>query len=376
MIWGKRQAVLLKQIKDAQRAGNEHRGTMSLTARHASCSSSLRQTLLQGWQQTFPMHPSPFRQMAARSGATPQELLSVCQGLHRSGALLSIRPRWGEGLRRERWRLSFAANADDTGLAPALAALPGCARLERAEPQAGLPLLWAEVEALDADMLERQLQRLPVAPSARLRLPIPAVEGALPCDDPELARRLEEGLPVCSRPFAECSKELGRSEHRLLAKLLAWRRGRQLEGLALKPPPTRAQQSGALALWRDVDIPATALQFLQSKGSVDGVIPAERSREWPWRLSLVVRATPELALDKLRELAAEAGLPAPDQLARLQILEPRDQALLFHTDAGDPPLPRGPSALRIGAQPLDRCNVDGASLDGDQAALFQFPQHP
>lgn len=52
---------------------------MSHPSSHVSCCASLRQTLLQGWQQTFPLHSSPFRQMAARSGATPRELLSLCQ---------------------------------------------------------------------------------------------------------------------------------------------------------------------------------------------------------------------------------------------------------------------------------------------------------
>ena len=54
-----------------------------------------------------------------------------------------------------------------------------------------------------------------------------------------------EGLLLCSRPFAECSRELGCSEHRLLAKLQSWRRGHQLAGLALKPAPTRLR----LVLW-------------------------------------------------------------------------------------------------------------------------------
>ncbi|MGQ3095241.1 MAG: hypothetical protein ACT6RP_17455, partial [Roseateles sp.] len=91
---------------------------------HASCCAGLRQTLLQGWQQDFPLHASPFRQMAARSGATPRELLRLCQQLHRSGALQVIRPCWGEGLLRQRWRLAFDAGAMGAQLSAALAALP------------------------------------------------------------------------------------------------------------------------------------------------------------------------------------------------------------------------------------------------------------
>lgn len=299
----------------------------------ASCCASLRQTLLNGWQQNFPLHPSPFRQMAARSGATPRELLVVCQDLHRHGALLAIQPRWGDGLRRERWRLAFEAGADAPPLAAALAALPGCFRIERAEPQAGMPPLWAEVEALDGAALARQLDRLPRPPTARLRLPAPPGDAARPCDDPQLAERLEAGLQLCARPYAECSKQLGCSEHRLLSKLQSWRREHQLVGLSLTPPPPPVPQPGVLALWREQPLSPAGLECLQRQCGVDRVVYGAASAEWPWRLSLVLRAAPQLALEQLGELVAKAGLPQPDACARLQIEKPRDQALLFRTAA-------------------------------------------
>lgn len=295
----------------------------------ASCCASLRQALLQGWQQSFPLHASPFRQMAARSGATPRELLGVCQELHRNGALQAIQPCWGDGLRRERWRFAFEPAAG----AAALAALPGCLRIERCEPQAGMPLLWAEIEALDGAALDRQLQRLPAAPLARLQLPSPPPETSLPCDDPRLAERLEDGLLLSSRPFAECARQLGCSEYRLLAKLQAWRRGRQLAGLALKPVPTRIPQPGLLALWQRIEAPAAGLAGLQDHSNVDRLVCAPATPAWPWQLGLVLRAAPQLAQDLLREIVAEMRLPAPDLCARLQIDQPRDQALLFRTEA-------------------------------------------
>ncbi|CAM3905159.1 hypothetical protein [Roseateles saccharophilus] len=304
---------------------------------HASCCASLRQTLLQGWQQTFPLHASPFRQMAARSGSTPRELLGVCQELHRNGALQSIQPCWGDGLRRERWRFAFEPVADGAALAAALAALPGCIRVERCEPQPGMPTLWAEIEALDEAALARQLQRLQHQPSARLRLPSPPADTSLTCDDPRLAERLEEGLQLCSRPFAECSRQLGCSEYKLLAKLQAWRRGHQLLGLALKPAPTRVPQPGVLALWKHIEPPAASLARLQAHANVDRLVSAPGMAAWPWRLSLVLLATPQLAMDQLRELVADAGLRMPDQHARLQIDRPRDQALLFRTQVAAQP---------------------------------------
>lgn len=293
---------------------------MPITASPPSCCAGLRQTVIQGWQQDFPLHPSPFQQMAARSGATPRELLSTCRELQRSGALQPIRVRWGATLQRTCWRLAFDAPA--AGLSRALAALPGCFRIERAEPVDGLPTVWAEIEAVDEAALRRQLARLPLAPCAQLQLPSP--EATLGCDDIRLAACMEQGLPVCSKPFAECAKRLGCSEHHVLASLNAWRRRGQLQGLVLKPPPTPVPQPGVLALWRRIEPAADLLARLRSQRGIDRVVEGPGTEAWPWRLSVLLRSEP------WRERLAEAGLTAPpDSAAPLRIEQPRDQALLF-----------------------------------------------
>ena len=292
-----------------------------------SCCAGLRQTLIQGWQQDFPLHPSPFRQMAARSGATPRELLTTCRDLSRSGALQPIRPRWGATLRRARWRIAFDA---PPSFAVSLGALPGCFRIEHAEAPAGTPTLWAEIEALDEATLQRQLARLPLAPLAWVRLPLP--EAALDCDDVHLAACMEQGLPVCSKPFAECARQLGRSEHRVLASLNAWRRSGQLDCLVLKPPPTPAPQPGMLALWRCIEPSADVLPRLREQPGIDRVVTASANESWPWRLSVVLR-TPRPGAPAWRERLAEAGLSAaPDSWLPLRIEQPRDQPLLFNTN--------------------------------------------
>lgn len=289
-----------------------------------SCCAGLRQTVIQGWQQDFPLHPSPFRQMAARSGATPRELLSTCRELQRSGALQPIHVRWGATLRRERWRLAFDAPAAAPRFSAALAALPGCFRIERAEVGHGLPTVWAEIEALDDAALRRQLARLPLSPVARLRLPSP--EATLGCDDTQLAACVEQGLPVCSKPFAECAKQLGCSEHHVLSSLSAWRRRGQLQALVLKPPPTPVPQAGVLALWRRIEPSAEVLARLREQRGIDRVVKGPGGADWPWCLSVVLRAEP------WRERLVEAGLTAaPDHAVPLRIEQPRDQALLFST---------------------------------------------
>ena len=297
---------------------------------HVSCCASLRQALLQGWQQSFPLHSSPFRQMAASSGATPRELLALCQDLHRKGTLQLVLPTWGEQLPRTRWRLAFAPAGDDTPLARALGSLPGCFHIERTtEPVPGLPSVWAEMETCDEASLDGQLHRLPMAPVARLALATPAPD-APACDDPDTARELEAGLQLCSRPYAECARRLGCSESKLLARLLTWRRSGVLAGLSLKPPPSRVPQPGLLALWSTAPAEA-ALPRLQDHPGVERVITGPGDAAWPWRLSLLLHAAPQLALDQLRETLAHVGLRTPDASLRLLIDQPRDHALLFRT---------------------------------------------
>lgn len=305
---------------------------MTLTAPPPSCCAGLRRTLLKGWQQDFPLHPSPFREMAARSGATPRELLSVCVSLQRSGALQPVRARWGAMMRRVRWRLAFDAGAAEPRLVAALATLPGCFRIERGEAGACLPTLWAELETLDEAALQRQLSRLPQQPSFRLRLPSPDAHAAS-CADPGLAACIEEGLRMCAKPYAECAKRLGCSEQRVLAKLNAWRRSGQLECLALTPAPRPAAQTGVLALWHSTRPTIDGLARLNTRLGVDRVLAAPASAEWPWSLSIVLHATPQLAAERLHELLDEVGVnAAPDHCMPLLIDRPRDQAMLFNTE--------------------------------------------
>lgn len=356
----------MNRIKATRCCAVEHPAAMPTTSTPPSCCAGLRQTLMQGWQEAFPLHPSPFRQMAASSGATPRELLSTCVDLHRSGALQPIRVHWGEVLRRERWRLAFESPAAPAALVAALARLPGCDRIERPQDGAELDTVWAEIEAVDREALDAQLARLPQPPSARLRLAGPERGATLPCDDPRLAAAVEQGLKLCARPYADCARRLDCSEQRVLAKLQGWRRTGQLVGLTLRPAPARVSQPAVLALWRSRQPAPAVLAQLAAQRHVDRLICRPAGASWPWQFGLVLRATPQLMFERLRELLQAAGMDvAPDACVALRIEQPRDQALLF-SDASMP---------GIAGQALDRGDGDAPAVNADQAAVLQLPQH-
>jgi hypothetical protein len=286
----------------------------------SSCCAGLRPTLTQGWREGLPLTPAPFRQLASRSGSTPLELIRTCAGLLASGALQPIHARWGPGLVTERWRVFF--DAADTALLNALAALPGCVRIEQVVPAADARAahgLWAELEALDANGLSAQLKRLPAAPSAQLCVQ-PAQPGDTPSEgprgDPALAAALEAGLALSAHPFAHCARQLGRSERSLLASLQRWQQRQELHGLVLAPPPPRQPRPGWVTHWCEPPVAhepgwPVSTELVRARTG-----PA--TTPWPWALMAVSHG-----------MAPPQGLAPGGCHVRVQISEPRAQAQLF-----------------------------------------------
>jgi|GEM_PF-6945058 len=296
-----------------------------------SCCAGLRLTALHGWQQDFPLHPSPFRQMAQRSGATQHELLAQCQRLQRSGALAAIQVRWGAQLPRHRERLGFRA-AQPQALIDALRRLPGCVGIDRVEVGAGrlLPGLWAELETVDAAALERQLAGLPEPPLQRLSLLRADADrgGDGPRQDRPLAAALEQGLPLQANPFVPLARRLQRSERQLLATLLHWQRAGWLAHLALATPADTGPQALAAAAWEQ----AVAPRRLPLGSSAEQWMPSHPGAGWPWGLWLLLPSTAALARSQLQRRVSALGIePAWQGLLLRQ--RPRAQALLFADQA-------------------------------------------
>ena len=300
---------------------------MSLTTT-PSCCAGLQPTLLRGWQQGFPLHSSPFRQMADQCGATPLELLRKCVQLQDSGALAPIRPRWGKALQCERWRLGFDAGQQATSWSEALSRLPGCVRIEHVEGQG--TWLWAEIEARDEVQLQQQLARLPAPPDAQLCMPSAGVSKLDAGNDLTLAAHLEGGLELCINPFSRCAKVLKRTERQILSTLYAWRHSGLLEALTLAPPPAQQPQSGVLAHWREVDLSTISMARLQALSGLDRLVVASVNTHWPWRLSILMLGMSALAEQQLTQRLRSIGLhQPPDVCDRVKVELPRNAALLF-----------------------------------------------
>lgn len=263
-----------------------------------SVCAGLQQALLQGWRAAFPLQSTPWPAMAAAVGASSRELLARAQQLHRVGQLLPVQVRWGEALRRQRWRLSFSMLKPeaDEALRLRAAQLPSALCIESVE---GGGEVWLHLEAREASALARARLQLEASAgqAARacwvLRPPLAhctCVGQGGPCDDWRLAQLLEaQGLPIVAHPFAELARQLGdRSERALLARLREWQRCGGLQRLSLSPPFVPSPQR-----WRSWVLP----------DELPGALPPGcRAHHWTdaasgdsgWWLSMAGDATPPL----------------------------------------------------------------------------------
>ncbi|MBB5204898.1 hypothetical protein HNQ51_002217 [Inhella inkyongensis] len=307
------------------------------TSPPASVCAGLRQTLLHGWQQGFPVQPSPFQVLAQRTGGTLREVLGQCQQMQRNGALQGVQVQWGEPLRRVRWRCGlWAPEAELEAAGRAAAALPACVLLERVEAAVpDLPSLWLELEALRSEVIESQLQTLALRWRLGPRLslqhaaPCHCHEHLGPCCDEPLAQALERGLPLVAHPYQELALKLQRSERQVLARLRDWIEGGDVQTLSLAAPHQPHRQSWALAAV-EVDPTPALLARLRELSATSELRRLPRLPDWPFGLFIGMAAPQELtggALDPLLQAAGLAQAPMRRWLARRWA--PRVQARLF-----------------------------------------------
>jgi hypothetical protein len=261
-------------------------------------SAGLKHALLHDWQGGFPLEPTPFRHVARRLGSTVREVLDQCQLLDTEGFGAGICAHWTEDLRVSRWRLWTSQVCVDTQqLSSSLAAVPGLNVWHEREqilssadprPRSALPRLWFDLVAREYQVAEAQiaalraalpeLQWTVIAPSQVPSTDAPACscgEGAGPCQDLQLARLCEHGLPVVSRPYLAAAAALHRSERDVVLTLKRWQRDGRLTHVSLSPRPTASQSvHTAAAVWGPPLDAATRASLLRFPG-------VSNLHEWP-----------------------------------------------------------------------------------------------
>ncbi len=215
-----------------------------------SVCAGLSQTLLHGWRQGFPLQPSPYQELATRSGSTLREVLSLCQRLNHEGRLDSVHACWGDRLRRARWLHGFSSPVSERQLAE-LMAVHGCVGLERVQqPADGWPSLWITLEGRCDGVVQEQLVACGLQPG--VSIPLLRSDGHCacddgPCTDTDLAHAVEEGLPLVAHPYQRLAERLGRSERQVLARLREWQLRGDLQALSLAAPHHAPWQACASA---------------------------------------------------------------------------------------------------------------------------------
>lgn len=343
----------------------------SPSAAGAARCAGLRRTLLQRWEQGFPLQDSPFQVLARQTGGTLRELLGHCHTLADAGALDVIRLHWSAALERVRWRCALAAPAARLGeLQRALAQLPGVAGWELAEaaevtdaaaasdpaPDDGFPfsgaVLWFEIVARSVASARAQRARIEALGGQLLCLELQGC-GAVddpacccdahsgPCGDPELARRCEAGLPLVARPYRGLSEAVRRSEREVLARLRGWKRQGQLTTVSLGAPAAGVESQWSqcvLAGDEDEDAAAALRARLLAQTGVAEVKVLPGHARWPYRLLVGVPGAPTPGDALLARALAACGLQArPRRRLHVRRVGVRAAPLLFADAAAQDP---------------------------------------
>lgn len=308
-----------------------------------SCCAGLRPALLNGWRDSFPLHPSPLHQIAAQCGSTWREVLQQCQRLQLSGSLQPLQARWGRPMQRAHQRLGLGVEeAQRPALLQALANEPACVRWDRViDGPADQPTVWVDFVGRDLQTLQHSVQRTlrgvpmvctPVSWTLlQAEQPCDCDELDGPCTDLPLAQAVEAGLPLVAQPYRHLAERVNRSERRVLARLQAWQRQGSLQGMVLAGPWSVRPQSGAMAWLQGPPPDASTLAQLRAHVGV-----VETQALWgddgqPSAWCLGVRAPHDRAAATLRAALRAIGWATPPaHLVQTETTLPRPQPSLFH----------------------------------------------
>lgn len=127
-----------------------------------------------------------------------------------------------------------------------------------------------------------------------------------------LRRKLETGLPLCSRPYQVLAAECGLNENQVLDAVAEW----QAEGLIKRMGlvvrhRTLGYRANAMVVWNLPDEEVAAIgQALAKEAAVTLCYQRPRQRpDWPYNLFCMIHGTDrEQVLDQLRQLRERHAL--------------------------------------------------------------------
>lgn len=294
--------------------------------------------LLNDWQHGFPLCRDPFGVLAAQTGLERGQVLQALREAQDDGRISRIGGVFAHGSGGDAVLAAMAVPAhriDD--VAATVSAHPGVNHNYLREHAHNL---WFVMTGADRDAVEAGVSELEGAtglPALRLRMlrpyridlgfdlggdtahrPMRAAPGLptpapLPTDQWPLARRVEAGLPLVERPYAQWAAELGRDEDDVTERIGTWLAEGRLKRFGVV---VRHHELGFSANAMTVfDVPNDRVdacgQALAEQTGVTLAYRRTRAEGWPYNLYAMVHGTHrEAVMAVVQRMTQAAGLTA------------------------------------------------------------------
>lgn len=294
--------------------------------------------LLNDWQHGFPLCRDPFGVLAAQTRLDRVQVLQALREAQDDGRISRIGGVFAHGSGGDAVLAAMAVPAhriDD--VAATVSAHPGVNHNYLREHDHNL---WFVMTGADRDAVEAGVSELEGAtglPALRLRMlrpyridlgfdlggdtahrPMRAAPGLptpapLPTDQWPLARRVEAGLPLVERPYAQWAAELGRDEDDVTERIGTWLAEGRLKRFGVV---VRHHELGFSANAMTVfDVPNDRVdacgQALAEQTGVTLAYRRTRAEGWPYNLYAMVHGTHrEAVMAVVQRMTQAAGLSA------------------------------------------------------------------
>ena len=296
--------------------------------------------LLNDWQHGFPLCRDPFGVLAAQTGLQRAEVLVALREAQADGRLSRIGGVFAHGGGGDAMLAAMAVPAHRIeAVAERVSAHPGVNHNYLREHHHNLWFVMTGAGSTAVDAGVSELEHATGLPALRLRMlrpyridlgfdlggdtahrPMRAAPGTptpapLPTDQWPLARRIEAGLPLVDRPYAQWAGELGRDEDWVTERIGSWLTEGRLKRFGVV---VRHHELGFSANAMTVfDVPNHCVDAcghaLAEQTGVTLAYRRARAEGWPYNLYAMVHGTQRDAvmavIERVTHAAGLAGFP-------------------------------------------------------------------